>query len=186
MRANDKLSGRMPGILMLAVFLLVPFLAAPARAVTALTNKATWSWEDLDGTNFVRSTQVAEQFLDERGCPAELKSFAKEVMQAAGYRVPEDVALVGFDDILQAQTSTPPLTTVRLSFQALGSTAANLLLSRIGTPIDEPRIASAQLLLERGRRIGEIARRVEDIFERELGAIGAFCAALGRGEFPVC
>ena len=61
-----------------------------------------------------------------------------------------------------------------------------LLLSRIGTPIDQPRIANAQLLLERGRRIGEIARRVEEIFARELAGINAFCAALGRGEFPVC
>jgi len=61
-----------------------------------------------------------------------------------------------------------------------------LLLSRIGAPIDRPQMASAQLLLERGRRIGEITRRVEDVFQRELGAINEFCAALGRGEFPVC
>jgi S-adenosylmethionine synthetase len=61
-----------------------------------------------------------------------------------------------------------------------------LLLSRIGSPVDCPRIATAQLLLEKGRRVGEIARKVEDVFERELGGMGAFCAALARGEFPVC
>ncbi len=61
-----------------------------------------------------------------------------------------------------------------------------LLLSRIGVPIDRPQMATAQLLLERGRRIGEIARRVEDIFERELAGISAFCAELARGEYPVC
>ncbi len=61
-----------------------------------------------------------------------------------------------------------------------------LLLSRIGTPIDQPRIATAQILLERGRKIGEIARQVEEIFARELAGINPFCMALARGEYPVC
>lgn len=61
-----------------------------------------------------------------------------------------------------------------------------LLLSRIGVPIDSPQMASAQLLLERGRKIGEIARQVEDIMARELAGINSFCAALARGEYPVC
>ncbi|HLO27458.1 MAG TPA: methionine adenosyltransferase [Geobacteraceae bacterium] len=61
-----------------------------------------------------------------------------------------------------------------------------LLLSRIGVPVDQPQLATAQLLLEKGRRIGEISRKVEDIFERELAGINAFCAALARGKYPVC
>jgi len=61
-----------------------------------------------------------------------------------------------------------------------------LLLSRIGVPIDRPQMATAQLLLERGRKIDEIAHKVEDIFERELAGISAFCGALARGEFLIC
>ncbi|MCM2358903.1 MAG: methionine adenosyltransferase, partial [Geobacteraceae bacterium] len=61
-----------------------------------------------------------------------------------------------------------------------------LLLSRIGVPIDRPQLATAQLLLERGRRIGEIERGVEEIFERELAGINAFCADLAKGKYPVC
>ncbi len=61
-----------------------------------------------------------------------------------------------------------------------------LLLSRIGSPIDRPQMATAQLLLERGRRIGEIARQVEDIIARDMAGISAFCGALARGEYPVC
>ncbi len=61
-----------------------------------------------------------------------------------------------------------------------------LLLNRIGTPIDRPQMATAQLLLERGRKIDEIAKTVEDIFEREFAGINAFCTALARGEYPVC
>ncbi|MGA2152205.1 MAG: methionine adenosyltransferase, partial [Geobacteraceae bacterium] len=61
-----------------------------------------------------------------------------------------------------------------------------LLLSRIGSPIDRPQMATAQLLLERGRRIGEIARQVEDIIARDMAGISAFCGSLARGEYPVC
>lgn len=61
-----------------------------------------------------------------------------------------------------------------------------LLLSRIGAPIDQPQIASAQLLLEKGRRINEISAKVEAIFEREFADINSFCTDLARGKYPVC
>jgi S-adenosylmethionine synthetase len=61
-----------------------------------------------------------------------------------------------------------------------------LLLSRIGAPVDSPQIATARLLLEKGRRVNDIARKVEAIFERQLAEINGFCAALARGEYPVC
>ncbi|RJQ40622.1 MAG: methionine adenosyltransferase [Nitrospiraceae bacterium] len=61
-----------------------------------------------------------------------------------------------------------------------------LLLSRIGTPIDEPQVATAQVLLKSGRRIGEIAKTAEEIFEREFSGINKFCMDLSRGKYPVC
>lgn len=61
-----------------------------------------------------------------------------------------------------------------------------LLLSRIGAPVDQPQLASAQLLLEKGRRIDEISARVEAIIEREFARLDIFCAALARGDYPVC
>ena len=61
-----------------------------------------------------------------------------------------------------------------------------LLLSRIGMPIDEPQVATAQVLLEEGRRIGEIAKTAEEIFEREFSGINKFCMDLSRGKYPVC
>lgn len=51
---------------------------------------------------------------------------------AAGRRVPEDLAVVGFDDIVLASGAVPPLSTVRVSLQALGNTAGLLLLDQIG------------------------------------------------------
>jgi S-adenosylmethionine synthetase len=61
-----------------------------------------------------------------------------------------------------------------------------LLLSRIGTPINRPQVATAQVLLERGIKVSEIIGPAEDIFEREFADINRFCAALGKGKYPLC
>lgn len=61
-----------------------------------------------------------------------------------------------------------------------------LLLSRIGTPIDTPQMATAEVLLERGRKINEIAKKIEEIFEKEFSSINKFCMELARGKYPVC
>jgi len=61
-----------------------------------------------------------------------------------------------------------------------------LLLSRIGTPIDRPAMACAQVLLEDGRGIEEITIPVQYILERTLTDLGDFCLRLARGEYPVC
>ncbi|MFZ0772333.1 MAG: LacI family DNA-binding transcriptional regulator [Candidatus Sulfotelmatobacter sp.] len=51
--------------------------------------------------------------------------------QEAGLRVPEDVSVVGFDDIQNAAYSNPPLTTVRQPLQKMGEIAARTLLDLI-------------------------------------------------------
>ncbi|HTP04238.1 MAG TPA: methionine adenosyltransferase [Nitrospirota bacterium] len=61
-----------------------------------------------------------------------------------------------------------------------------LLLSRIGMPIDRPQIATAQVLLERRRKVREITRAAEHIFEREFSALKLFCRDLSQGKYPVC
>jgi DNA-binding LacI/PurR family transcriptional regulator len=49
----------------------------------------------------------------------------------AGLSVPEDVAIVGFDDIPESTIVRPRLTTVRKSIELLGKAAIDLLLERI-------------------------------------------------------
>ncbi len=61
-----------------------------------------------------------------------------------------------------------------------------LLLSRIGTPINRPQVATAQVLLERGRKVSEIVAPAEEVFEREFAAISRFCTALSKGKYPIC
>lgn len=54
---------------------------------------------------------------------------ALETLQAAGIRVPEDVLVTGFDDVLAAQLCHPQLTTVRQQFELMGRVAAHLLMA---------------------------------------------------------
>ncbi|MGK3981607.1 substrate-binding domain-containing protein [Sorangium sp. So ce136] len=52
-------------------------------------------------------------------------------LQAAGLRIPEDLAITGFDDLTEAQWAAPPLTTVRQRFDGLGRLACDLVLAQI-------------------------------------------------------
>jgi S-adenosylmethionine synthetase len=61
-----------------------------------------------------------------------------------------------------------------------------LLLSRIGNPIDKPLMATAQVLLHRGRKINEIKEKIEEIFYQEFSEINKFCTDLSRGKYPIC
>jgi DNA-binding LacI/PurR family transcriptional regulator len=49
----------------------------------------------------------------------------------AGRRVPRDISVAGFDDIPEAAYISPPLTTIRQDFGALGERALHLLISQI-------------------------------------------------------
>lgn len=52
-------------------------------------------------------------------------------LNARGARVPEDVSLIGFDDLIFASISAPPLTTVSMPTEAAGRAAVNLLAARL-------------------------------------------------------
>jgi DNA-binding LacI/PurR family transcriptional regulator len=56
---------------------------------------------------------------------------AIEVLNAAGRRIPEDVAVIGFDDILDARALSPSLTTIRHPTFSLGYQAVMTLMEYI-------------------------------------------------------
>jgi len=57
-----------------------------------------------------------------------------------GIRVPEDIALVGFDDIFPSSLCDPPLTTVHQPMRRIGERACDRLIERIGNPSLRPRV----------------------------------------------
>jgi len=59
---------------------------------------------------------------------------AMRELQASGLRVPEDIAVVGFDDIYPGSLIAPSLTTVRQPMRQLGHRACSRLLERIADP----------------------------------------------------
>jgi len=68
----------------------------------------------------------------------------------AGRRVPDDVSVIGFDDVPDAANYRPPLTTIRQDFTALAHRAVDLLVAEIeGTPGAEASAVVPTLLVER-------------------------------------
>lgn len=66
---------------------------------------------------------------------------ALAAIRESGRRVPEDVAVVGFDDARLARYTSPPLTTVHLPARDLGSCAAQMLLRLIlGEELNEEQV----------------------------------------------
>ncbi|CAL9453669.1 LacI family DNA-binding transcriptional regulator [Streptomyces sp. enrichment culture] len=56
---------------------------------------------------------------------------ARQVLRAAGRRIPDDVALVGYDDSAIARHMEPPLTSVRQPIEEMGRRMIDLLLAEI-------------------------------------------------------
>ena len=70
---------------------------------------------------------------------------AIRVLQASGRRVPTDVSVIGFDDVVIATTSDPPLTTVRQPLEEMGRLAAETLVAVVaGKAVDrQPTLATS-------------------------------------------
>ena len=71
----------------------------------------------------------------------EYVSAAITVLASRGFRIPEDMSLVGFDDLPLAEYVTPAITTIHQNRYDIGSKAAGILAQIIAEePIDEPYI----------------------------------------------
>jgi DNA-binding LacI/PurR family transcriptional regulator len=69
-------------------------------------------------------------------------------IREAGLRVPDDISVVGFDDIALAGFFDPPLTTVRLPAHDLGLAAGTALLDRVsGRPVPDRTLLPTELIV---------------------------------------
>ena len=69
-------------------------------------------------------------------------------LKALGYRVPEDVAIVGYNNTVLSRCCTPTLTTVSTNFETLGSMCVTLLMGLIdGTNITKDVMIKPKLII---------------------------------------
>jgi LacI family transcriptional regulator len=56
---------------------------------------------------------------------------AMSALREAGHKIPQDVSVMGFDDIEFASIAYPPLTTIRQPLREMGATAVELLFRKL-------------------------------------------------------
>ncbi|MGH3390202.1 MAG: LacI family DNA-binding transcriptional regulator [Actinomadura sp.] len=113
-----------------------------------------------EGAAAVRRLLNREPELDALLCANDLIALgALGVLRRAGRRVPQDVAVGGMDDIEQAGSAWPPLTSVSLGAAERGRAAAELLLDRLENGPRPPRVVTVRpRLVVRASTAGEESR----------------------------
>ncbi len=122
------------------------------------------------GISFDPRLVISEDFLEEGGYTGMMRLLAIPerpgaviasddvlafgAMRAAGelgYLIPDDLAIVGFNDIPLAKLSNPPLTTMNVHIFELGQQSAQMLLAQMKQPDADPRqhLVSHDLVIRR-------------------------------------
>lgn len=72
-------------------------------------------------------------------------------LQEAGEFIPEDISIIGFDNLPQSTTSNPPLTSIDVEKKNIGELAMNTLINRIESekPIPHMKVSIATTLIRR-------------------------------------
>jgi LacI family transcriptional regulator len=114
------------------------------------------AWEINVGFDGVLSKEAINALLHRKSatlivCGNDLIAIsAMRCLSAHGIRVPEDVSLVGFDDIRWSDLTTPRLTTIAQPLGAIGSKAFEILRERMsGVPLVSRRTIFEVTLIER-------------------------------------
>ena len=69
---------------------------------------------------------------------------AMYAIQEQGLRIPEDIAVVGYDDIDAAAMSNPPLTTISVNREQIGREAVDALIKQIEDPTKSSRVITVE------------------------------------------
>lgn len=122
---------------------------------------ATDGWGHADGA------AAMTRILDSGRCPDAIFAYndpmaigAMRVLHERGLRVPEDIAVVGFDDVVEGRFGAVTLTSVSPDKEAIGRLAVESVLARLGGDAPEPRRVWADYrLVERESTVGRGAAK---------------------------
>jgi DNA-binding LacI/PurR family transcriptional regulator len=120
----------------------------------------------VEGDYLQRSGELGASRLLEAGvdaifCASDAMAFgALRQLARQGVRVPDDVAVAGFDDLPEAAESSPPLTTIRQDTGQLGTEAAGALFRLLNDPTASPqRVILPTELVIRQSTVGPLPNR---------------------------
>jgi LacI family transcriptional regulator len=103
-----------------------------ALLLQQLTFEEDWIIKDRDASgkflNFVLPSNMPTAFVC--NCDEIAYSFIKK-LKRSGYRVPEDISVVGYDNHIYAAISIPAITTVEVNVEAMSEAAVNSIVKRI-------------------------------------------------------
>lgn len=78
---------------------------------------------------------------------------ALRALYESNIKVPDDVSIIGFNDIIQSAYTIPPLTTIKVYKEHMGQTALNLLLERIkGRSVSQKIIVQTKLIIRKSTK----------------------------------
>ncbi len=78
---------------------------------------------------------------------------ARLALHRSGLRVPEDISLIGFDDLPHSAFTLPPLTSVRQSVYEIGVSAAQAMIDILNKKNPPSRLVAAELVVRESTRI---------------------------------
>lgn len=91
-----------------------------------------WILEDRDKDGSFIPIELPEELPEAFLCSCDEVAFhLVEQLKKRGLRVPEDVAVAGYDDYYVSQICVPPLTTYRVNAEGMGTMVANQMIYRI-------------------------------------------------------
>jgi DNA-binding LacI/PurR family transcriptional regulator len=111
-------------------------LAAGLELDPALVAHASWQHPEVSSATAVQELLERAPDFDAVFANSDLLAIgAMDALRVAGRRVPDDVAVIGYDDVSIARHSNPPLTTVRQDGPLAGRLLAENLLQHIRTGV---------------------------------------------------
>jgi LacI family transcriptional regulator len=117
-----------------------------ALGVAGLTGSHHFAHRQIEDEGYRVTSDLLEQRPDTTAVLAandRLALGAIDAIRASGRSCPQDVSVVGFNDMPYSERFSPPLTTIRISQYELGARTARLLLETIADPL---RPAETQLV----------------------------------------
>ena len=124
------------------------FIGATAQGTFSETR--VWQADSSAEASYNLITRLARESLSFDALICFNDVMAAGVLRAlfdAGVRVPEEVAVVGHDDIPMAAWVHPPLSTLRIPKRELGVSAVKMLLERLGAQNREPVVLEPELVV---------------------------------------